>query len=141
MTPRTIGHDIHLCFSEGRSSGSLMVTTSPDGFLQAIAQAWGERIITPSSTAWPPTRVSSPLSRAGRSCTATIKRTKFLKERTRIKCSRRGKSATTLGYHRRNTAQSGIVRTSSGMQDLAMRKLGELRAPPGQEKLLHRLSF
>ena len=33
----------------------------------AIPQACGERIITPSSTACPPTRVSSPLSKAGSS--------------------------------------------------------------------------
>src|SRR5580700_1414581 len=92
MTPRIMGQAIHLCFSEGRSSGSLMVTTSPDGLRQAMAQACGERIITPSSTACPPTRVSSPLSRAGRSCTATRKRARFRKERTVIRCSRRQKA-------------------------------------------------
>src|SRR5579859_768791 len=74
ITPRTIGQPIHLCFSDGRSSGSLMVTTSPDGLRHAIAQACGERIITPSSTACPPTSVSSPLSSAGSSWTATRKR-------------------------------------------------------------------
>src|SRR5580704_8693531 len=95
MTPRTIGQAIHLCFSEGRSSGSLMVTTSPEGLRQAIAQACGERIITPSSTACPPTRVSSPLSSAGKSCTATRKRTKFRRERTMVRCSRRGKAPNT----------------------------------------------
>src|SRR5205085_11739750 len=30
--------------------------------------------MTPSSTAWPPTRASSPLSRAGRSCVAASSR-------------------------------------------------------------------
>src|SRR5262249_4722702 len=40
----------------------------------AIPQACGERIITPSITACPPTRVSSPLSRAGSSCRAARKR-------------------------------------------------------------------
>src|ERR1039458_5431589 len=40
-----MGQAIHLCFSEGRSSGSLMVTTSPEGLRQAIAHACGERII------------------------------------------------------------------------------------------------
>src|SRR5208282_1316469 len=39
-----------------------------------MPQACGERIITPSNTACPPTRVSSPLSRAGSSCTAVKKR-------------------------------------------------------------------
>src|ERR1700722_13798176 len=57
-----------------------------------MAQACGERIITPSSTACPPTKVSSPLSRAGRSCTATRKRTRFRKERTVIRCPRRQKA-------------------------------------------------
>src|ERR1700727_2506672 len=95
ITPRTIGQAIHLCFSEGRSSGWLRVTTSPEGLRQAIAQACGERIITPSSTACPPTNVSSPLSRAGRSCTATRKRTRFRKERTVIRCPRRQKAPTT----------------------------------------------
>ena len=55
ITPRTTGHAIHLCFSEGRSSGSLWVTISPDDLRTAIPQACGERIMTPSITAWPPT--------------------------------------------------------------------------------------
>src|SRR5271170_4072118 len=74
MTPRITGHPIHLCFSESRSRGSLWTETSPDGLRQAIPQAWGDRIITPSSTACPPTRVSSPPSSAGSNCTATRKR-------------------------------------------------------------------
>src|SRR5271165_4675454 len=99
ITPRTIDQAIHLCFSDGRSSGSLKVTTSPEGLRQAIAQACGERIITPSSTACPPTRVSSPLSSAGKSCTATRKRTKFRRECTVIRCSRRAKAPTTRLSH------------------------------------------
>src|SRR5580698_5781960 len=95
ITPRTIGHAIHLCFSDGRSSGSLQVMTSPEGLRQAIAQACGERIITPSSTACPPTRVSSPLSSAGNNWTATRKRTRFRKECTVIRCSRAGKAPNT----------------------------------------------
>src|ERR1019366_9208989 len=74
ITPRTTGQPIHLCWSEGRSSGSLWVTISPEGLRTAMPQACGDRIITPSSTAWPPTSVSSPLSRAGSNWTAARKR-------------------------------------------------------------------
>src|SRR6185312_11699680 len=73
-SPRTKGHPIHLCFSEGRCSFSLCVVISPDGLRMAMPQACGERIITPSTTAWPPTRVSSPPSRIGSSCRDTRKR-------------------------------------------------------------------
>ena len=62
---------------------------SPEGLRTAMPQACGERIITPSSTACPPTRVSSPLSRAGSSCTAAKKRkifAAFLKCRIVIGC-------------------------------------------------------
>src|SRR6266550_3920319 len=97
MTPRTIGQAIHLCFSEGRSSGSLMVTTSPEGLRQAIAQACGERIITPSSTACPPTRVSSPLSRAGRSCSAVRNRRFCRKNFIHLRCCALGVRFTALG--------------------------------------------
>ena len=58
ITPRSTGHAIHGCFSESRSSGSLCVESSPDGLRQVMAHACGLRIITPSSTAWPPTSVS-----------------------------------------------------------------------------------
>src|ERR1039458_8910948 len=74
MTPRTTGQPIHGCFSESRSSGSECVEMVPSGLRTEIPQACGERIITPSSTACPPTRVSSPLSSAGRSWTAVMKR-------------------------------------------------------------------
>src|ERR1700688_3742725 len=87
ITPRTIGQPIHLCCSEGRSSGSLWVTISPEGLRTAMPQACGERIITPSSTACPPTRVSSPLSKAGKSCTAAKKRTICCQRRIAIGCS------------------------------------------------------
>src|SRR5690348_13364128 len=78
ITPRTSGQPIHLCFSERRSRGSEWVTIVPLGWRTAMPQAWGERIMTPSRTAWPPTRVSSPLSSAGSNCTAARKRKKFL---------------------------------------------------------------
>src|ERR1700736_3146096 len=107
MTPRIIGQPIHLCFSEGRSSGSLRVAISPEGLRQAIAQACGDRIITPSSTACPPTRVSSPLSSAGRSWTATRKRTKFRKERTVFDAPEGSKAPLT-----RLTQESKISRAS-----------------------------
>ena len=80
ITPRTMGHPIHLCFSEGRSRFSLWVAISPEGLRTAMAQAWGERIITPSSTAWPPTKVSAPPSSAGNSWTAMRKRQILRKE-------------------------------------------------------------
>src|ERR1700738_4058147 len=102
ITPRTMGQAIHLCFSEGRASGSLMVTTSPDGLRQAMAQACGERIITPSSTACPPTRVSSPLSRAGSNWTAAKKR-KFCRQRRIVIgcCFEEGRlQVRRLDYHR-----------------------------------------
>src|SRR3984957_16699333 len=74
-----------------------------------MAQACGERIITPSSTACPPTKVSSPLSRAGRSCTATRKRTRFRRERTVIRCSRRQKApATRLPQEANAIARDGL---------------------------------
>src|SRR2546430_9440164 len=38
-TPRTTGHPIHLCFSDGRSRFSLCVAISPEGLRTAIAQA------------------------------------------------------------------------------------------------------
>ena len=74
ITPRIRGHPIHLCFSESRSSGSLWLINSPFGFLHVMPQACGVRIMTPSSTAWPPTSVSSPPSSAGRSCRLTKNR-------------------------------------------------------------------
>src|SRR3954451_13015276 len=99
MTPRIIGHAIHLCFSDGRSRGSLRVTNSPEGFRQAIAQACGERIITPSSTAWPPTRVSYPLSSAGKSWRAAGNQGRFEIAARLLDAPEQGKTQT-LGYHR-----------------------------------------
>src|SRR5580704_1811125 len=86
ITPRTTGQPIHVCCSDGRSSGSLCVTISPEGLRTAMPQACGERIMTPSSTACPPTRVSSPLSRAGSNWTAAKKRTFFRQRRIVIGC-------------------------------------------------------
>ena len=73
-SPRTNGQPSHLRFSAARSSGSLWVTTSPLGLRMAMPQACGVRIITPSITAWPPTSVSSPPSRAGKSWMAARNR-------------------------------------------------------------------
>src|SRR5258706_5075920 len=83
IKPRMIGQPIHLCFSDIRSNGSAWTITSPEALRQAIPQAWGDLIITPSSTACPPTRVvSSPFSITGKSCKAVENRHQM--ERNRI---------------------------------------------------------
>src|SRR6202162_1955333 len=133
ITPRTMGQAIHLCFSEGRSSGSLMVTTSPDGLRQAIVPACGGRIITPSSTPCPPTRVSSPLSSAGKSCTATRKRTKFRKERTVIRCPRRRKAPS-------SRLSQGWRRSHAGWKRQAVDAAGFSRAVIREESAIRDLS-
>src|SRR6266508_2551272 len=68
--PRMNGQPFHGLFSLALTNGSEWVASSPSGLRMAMPQAWGDRIITPSRTAWPPTRVSSALSRASESCRA-----------------------------------------------------------------------
>jgi len=57
------------------------------------APGMGERIITPSSTAWPPTRVvSSPFSITGRSCKAVKNRHQMDRNRIFVGCPTARKS-------------------------------------------------
>src|SRR4029077_16157388 len=81
------------------SRGSLWVETSPEGLRQAMAHACGERIMTPSSNAWPPPRVSSPPSSADRSCTATKNRANVRKNCMMVRCSFGGRSSSHQEYH------------------------------------------
>ena len=65
--PRMRGSAQSRLVSESRFALFSCVTIWPSGLRTATQYECGVRIITPSMTAWPPIKGSSPLSRTGRS--------------------------------------------------------------------------
>src|SRR6266496_1188364 len=100
-----------------------------------MPQACGERIITPSSTACPPTRVSSPLSRAGSNWIAARKR-KICRKRMRVRCSFGEGRLRLLAYHSDCRSQKSDCRSeqkpllSADLQEIGNRHFARIPCLP-----------